>query len=295
LIAWSEESDTGIIFIVDVNDVVQKKNKKRTLLSTDCTSREYISLEFSPRDENRMLLSLSSSPDWMVILWNCDKMRVIANIKLAGASLGTNRVYHAFFHPKLEDSVCCLGNNVYRLLKQSGDTFAVKESSFTKKDLKESQTFSTNYLSYCVMPGEGNIIIGTDQGQIVVLNNSCEYKAMLATSPFEGFAIESILPSKTGFIIGGPDGMVYFYEPHIGDPRNPYVRTDKRIHMRDMLSKVVSLCLLPGDEALVTGLENNNLMQIPLNIDKNAEDYKPEFLVQSFHSNRVSCINCHPV
>ncbi len=64
-------------------------------------------------------------------------------------------------------------------------------SLFSKgKDNKES--FSPNYQSYCILKDD-NTIIGTDLGELLLFNINCEFKMVLSTSPFDGYAIESIV------------------------------------------------------------------------------------------------------
>ena len=54
-IAWSEECDTGIIVIYDTFN-----KKRKTLTTTDCKSRYYVSLDFSrnPHEEGKYLVAL---------------------------------------------------------------------------------------------------------------------------------------------------------------------------------------------------------------------------------------------
>ena len=50
-----------------------------------------------------------------------------------------------------------------------------------KKDNKEVN-ISTNYISYCILK-DNQMIVGTDQGDILLFNSSCEFKMVLPTSP----------------------------------------------------------------------------------------------------------------
>jgi len=50
------------------------------------------------------------------------------------------------------------------------------------------------------------MIICTEQGEIMLLEGSGDYKMLLAESPAEGFHIECIITYSKGFIIGGANG-----------------------------------------------------------------------------------------
>jgi hypothetical protein len=53
---------------------------------------------------------------------------------------------------------------------------------------------------------DGRLIVCTDQGEIMLLETSGDYKMLLAESPGEGFFIETIIVYSKGFIIGGENG-----------------------------------------------------------------------------------------
>lgn len=58
------------------------------------------------------------------------------------------------------------------------------------------------------------LIIGTDGGDLLYFAANGEFKAVLATSPGENFAIETLiyLPNTNkSFIAGGSDGLLYLY------------------------------------------------------------------------------------
>lgn len=99
------------------------------------------------------------------------------------------------------------------------------------------------------------MIVGTDQGELLYFNENCEFKVLLPTSPFEGFSCECIVKYANGFLLGGPDFTILIYRKQEGDPKNIYVRVDKKIQNKDFKVRINSLLLTGQDENLIVGVE----------------------------------------
>jgi len=65
----------------------------------------------------------------------------------------------------------------------------------------------------------------------------------LTTSPFDKKSIEIIIPFSKGFIVGTNNCTIYIYERIEGDPKKPYIRSDKKFHHPEIKAKVISLLL----------------------------------------------------
>jgi len=85
---------------------------------------------------------------------------------------------------------------------------------------KEYSHISQNYTAHCWLP-EGKILVGTDQGQIILCENNGEIKRPLNDYPGDGFYIEKIMTYSKGFIIVGDKGQMMVYIT-TGEPNNPY-------------------------------------------------------------------------
>ena len=195
---------------------------------------------------------------------------------------GQNKLYHCFYHPKEMDLVGILGNNVFKIYKFTPETIKPKDS-LIKKDSKELG-HSQNYLSYCFLKDE-NMIIGTDQGELLLFNNNWEYRMVLSSSPFDGFPIETILAYKRGFVVGGPNCTIYQYEKHDGDLKMPYIRLDKKIQNKDSKSRITSLLLSADEDLLIIGTEDGHFFQTSFSRESNEEKFEP--VVQNFHTDKV--------
>ena len=107
-----------------------------------------------------------------------------------------------------------IGNDyfgVFKFLRDSEDFFPKNKKPFSKeKENKARINHSNNYLSHCIL--EDNLmVLGTDKGEILIINQNLEYKGKLKNSPEGDFSIECIVATKTGFIIGGTGGIIYIY------------------------------------------------------------------------------------
>ena len=81
---------------------------------------------------------------------------------------------------------------------------------------------------------DGNVIVCTAMGEIILLNNYCEFVMVLPTSPMKTFSIECVVATQKGFIIGGDYLTAYVYEA-TKNPDSPYEKTS-------VLQVLIKLC-----------------------------------------------------
>jgi WD40 repeat protein len=77
-IAICERSDKAQCYIFDTTT----QRRRKCLVANECESKDFISVAFSPSNEKSYLITLSGEPDWMLIFWQWDKIKVLANIKI---------------------------------------------------------------------------------------------------------------------------------------------------------------------------------------------------------------------
>jgi hypothetical protein len=111
------------------------------------------------------------------------------------------------------------GNNIYKFYKIKDSGIQAQHQNMAKKDVK----ISTHYTCHAWMQDE-KIIVCTDQGEIMLLESSGEFKLMLTDSPGEGFYIETIVAYGKGFIIAGMNGQIIIYE-RLEDLKTHYRRS----------------------------------------------------------------------
>ena len=68
---------------------------------------------------------------------------------------------------------------------------------------------------------DGRILVGTDQGQIILCEPTGEVKRPLSDYPGDGFYIEKIITYSKGFIVVGDKGQLCVFIT-TSEPNNPY-------------------------------------------------------------------------
>ena len=185
-----------------------------------------------------------------------------------------------------------IGYGCIKTFKLSTDGSAkVKDAPFAKKDSKENQ-HSPNYLSNCIL-NDQSMIIGTDQGELLLFNQQCEFKMILPQSPRnEAFSIECLIPYSKGFLVGGQDCTVLIYEKHDGELRNPYIKIEKKIYnpKREYKFPITSLVLSTNEESLVLGLQNKQILSVPFTSDRviSEENLKFDHIGLPYHSDKIT-------
>ena len=262
-LAWSEEAETGIIVVFDL----QNPNfKKKTISAYEAGCTYYQSLSFHPKEESKYLVALSSGPEWNLILWDWNRCQCVGTIKLGGQY----NLYHCFYHPKEEDFICIIGQQTFKGYNFKTQKSYTPTSLVAKgKDQKETQ-HSPNYISYCLLKDD-NLIVGTDQGELLLFNINCEYKMVLSTSPLDGLPIESIVVQNRGFFVASSSYTVHCYDRQ-EDLKNPYVKLDKKFQSKDIKSKITSMLLSTADDSLILGLENGQIVQTSSNQERNGSE-----------------------
>jgi hypothetical protein len=81
---------------------------------------------------------------------------------------------------------------------------------------------SSEYACHSWLDGNAKLIIGTRQGEILILENSGEFQCTLDCSPGDGLSIECIVHYTRGFIVGCSEGYIFAYEKVDEPDRQPF-------------------------------------------------------------------------
>lgn len=114
-VAVAERAERAMVNVYDLHTLKRRKN----LLTTDCASKEYVSLSFSA--DNKFLLTQGGAPDYTLVLWSWEKAKPVASIKTGGDGV-PNPVYQCSFNPVDQTVACVTGDkvlNFYRLAEAS--------------------------------------------------------------------------------------------------------------------------------------------------------------------------------
>ena len=203
---------------------------------------------------------------------------------------GFQSINQMFFHPA-DDYIFVLGqgNNPLRayIMKNDKSEMILQHKADVIKDMLKQ--YSNNFLSYCMLP-ENHMIIGTEEGELLYVNNHYELKSRLPSSPFEDYQVRCIVAHSKGFIIGGSNCTFYIYDKNDRDHRQPYTRIERKIMNKDLSQYCINAFTLINDETIILGLENGSFMEVPFSMDKTVpeESFKFQDLVQPFHTNLIT-------
>jgi len=158
---------------------------------------------------------MGGAPDWVLIIWQWDKPRALSSTKVSSGA----PVLEISINPTDWMSIVCVGLGVFKNYKFVDGQLKTNQSQMGKKE----STISSNYLSHIWISEPNNkeakLIVGTDSGDLLMLDNQCEYKMCLTCSPFDGWPIECICLWSKGFIVCGDNGIILFFEKSTEDPR----------------------------------------------------------------------------
>ena len=118
--AVCERAERAICAIYDITT----QRRRKILTSSDCLSKEYISVAFSNQSEKSHILTLSGEPDWMIILWQWDKSKCLA-FQRVGVS-GSQQLYQCSFNNQDTNSMVVTGNGVYKYYKMKDNGIKVE-------------------------------------------------------------------------------------------------------------------------------------------------------------------------
>jgi len=192
------------------------------------------------------------------------------------------------------------GNNVYKYFKiQDGQQLKTDKREMQKKDAQ----ISNHYTCHAWLP-EGRIIVCTDQGELLLLESSGDFKKMLPESPGAETQIECIVTYQKGFFIGTDTGQIIIYE-RSEDPNNPYHRLPTTLaasageasgkneknfsHLQGVLmnQKIRAMAISKQEDMLIFTNEHSQLLKISVNLERPQDDAKFEFLIYPFHHKKI--------
>ena len=272
-LAIAEKAERALVTVYDVHT----QRKKKQFNTTDCSSTEYVSMSFAPGQENKHMITMGGAPDWALIYWQWDRPRVLALIKIPTSS----PITHLSFNSKDHNlGFVATGPGLFRFYKLVEGQIKQQSTSIHKK---ESQ-MSSNYVCHQWL-NDGKLIIGTDSGELLLLDEQCEYKSSISTG-IEAWSAYCIVPFSKGFLVGGDEARILIFENNSEDLRRPYIRSQKSLNIdKHPISKILSLSLSPSEETLICTLDNAQLYSVLFNSER---EEVAEPLIYNFHNGRVT-------
>ena len=165
-----------------------------------------------------------------------------------------------------ENVVLVTGNQTFKYYIKKDENLVPQSRQIAKKEYSH---ISQNYTAHCWLP-DGRILVGTDQGQIVLCLTNGELKQPLNDYPGDGFYIEKIITYSKGFIIVGDKGQMMVYnttfvpnDPYqlVASLPNPFdekmTEYQKNIVASVVSSNIKSVDLSSGEDNLIFTTDSN--------------------------------------
>lgn len=193
-----------VIYLFDAT-AFPKLRRRKVLQLADLGSTEYVSLSFS--HDGRQLAALGGHPEWKLVYWNVEKMKMIASSLVLDKPFDikeTRFLHQCSVSPNCSNLLCVSGQSMVKFFEMvEGHLFP------TTGGLSDERT---NYLAHTWIPSEENrMIVSTANGDLLLLENK-EYLYPLPLSPSDGLSINALISYTKGFVCGGDLGLITIFE-----------------------------------------------------------------------------------
>ena len=125
-LAVSESSDKATVTVFDVIGL----KRRRMLQSTECLSKEFISISFS--SDSRVLVAQGGAPDWTIVIWSWEKSKQLGFLKMAANP--SNTCVHVSCSLIDSNTVSVVGNGVLKQIKILESGLKLLPSAIGKRD-----------------------------------------------------------------------------------------------------------------------------------------------------------------
>lgn len=301
-LAVAESGKTAAIVIYLFDPSSSPKLKRRKVLQLpDLGSGEYVSLCFS--HDGRQLAALGGHPEWKLVYWNVEKMKMIASSLVLDNPFeikDTRFLHQCSVSPNSSNLLCVSGKSMVKFFEMiDGHLFPAPGG------LSEERT---NYLSHVWFPSDENrMIVSTANGDLLLLENK-EYLYPLPLSPSDGLSINSLIAYTKGFVCGGDMGLITIFERTDNKEMYRKVRTfrfntdgesgDGGGATTQIVSEVptilsFSLTPAPAEEylAFLTSTKQIYCLNLPNADFTKAEDMVFQPVGQPFHSGPITGVD----
>ena len=237
-LAICEKAEHAMCTIYDIHS--QKKKKvlpDQDIRCSDYEAKEFLSACFDPVKENRFLITLTGEPDWSLLLWDWDKLKVMCKIGIGitGVPFSINQKggdtdavsqFQCMYNLHDSTAVCVVGVDTFRFIRitaPAGMATAEFEEEHTGVNNADRE-LTTKYVCQAWMT-DGRLIVCTEVGEIFLCEENGSYMAYIPESPTDdNFKLEACVAFSRGFIVAGNEngnGKFYAFEK-CEDSKVPY-------------------------------------------------------------------------
>ena len=267
--------------------------KRKTLHYSDLGSKEIRSVAFS--EDCRFCLTLGAGPDWNLVLWAVEKSaKVLCTHKISNSD--DVPFYQVSYCPWDAALILCIGKSALKVFRISDGQLKPVTLSFRRE--------SSNFISHCWLEEDQKLVIGTEAGEILLLEN-LEFRTVIyptGNEPVEDIRpILGIIATSRGFAVGTTMGELRFFErnPNMKDhfimedsfqiPRESLGPSKNILDQIPSVDISISGLALGSDDSIICSTSTDQLLTFSLSQLKAIKDsIAPagtgvEFLLTSFH------------
>jgi hypothetical protein len=194
-----ERNTEGKKGIVTIYEVISSKRRQTLPDAPDQANRfksqEFLCAAFAPRKEE-FIVTLCGAPDWQIMLWDWEKCRLMSQIAL-GLNIPQSVKTCSFqvtFNPNdlSSESILLTGPcNTFKYIKKDGD-HNLNTSHTQINNMDPGKKISPNFTCHSWSQETGHILVCTDNGEMIICENSGDYKAYIMDAN-PGRSIEAVV------------------------------------------------------------------------------------------------------
>jgi hypothetical protein len=147
----------------------------------------------------------------MLIYWHWERPRILSTVKVSNSS----PVYQVSFNPfDPAGGIIATGDNLIKWYKLQDTSLKSQNINLNKKE----QHLSSNYVKQEWLVHDSKLLIGTDNGEILMFDVNIDYKGYLQCG-IDNWKVECITPYSRGFLVGGSQATALIFEKNPEDPK----------------------------------------------------------------------------
>ena len=286
--------DVGLIKVIDlrISSLIAENKPKKILFHSELNECHYVCMSFFLKDDHKYLAGITNNSQIVVFEWDKAKVKSCVQVSCLHQPNGL------FFNPLEKDIMIVYGNSIsnkipFKMIQtkvENGNVFLNPRNELFKDFVKN---YNYHILSHTVLKDSHyNLLFGTLEGELLLVNKQYELKLKLLCSPLKHFKIEQILALDNGFAIAGSSAKILFFEKNLRDLKNPYFQSENRIELHQYIYNSVNNFICLNSDTFLIGLSSGELIQASLLSNKNGvgSHYKIESCILQFHNKRINDI-----
>ncbi|XP_038819293.1 cilia- and flagella-associated protein 57 [Salvelinus namaycush] len=323
-LAVSERGEKGTITVYDLQH--EQSRKRKVLSGGEVPVLEFVSMAFSP--DSKYLIGQAGAPDWTLFYWMWEKQKVMASVKTTGSTNPINQVsFNPQDNTQIcvsGNGVFKLFRYAEGALKQSNFLKLESQNFLSHTWMSEERVIAGTEAGRLLVFESGDLRWEmsvttkpatqeadrsdrmTDQSikhfpiasvPMSLLRRKPEEAKSEGAAPARMPRVTAITSYSKGFACSAGPGTVCLFEKteekdnyrktrEIRIPADPCSNEPSHAEQQEM----VTLCISPSEETLVTSTDRGQLYSITLSSAEmsKGEQAHFEFLSHSFHSNIIT-------